>query len=101
MQWIRNGTSIPLRVDTSLASATNVLTPGAIIFIESFIPIHFKYEDHQDERCAIVIKKFELQGHHRLAEDLLKRPIKRAKINKETKQEKKKGHCFKGGRFEK
>ncbi|KAL7527143.1 hypothetical protein ACHAXR_001827 [Thalassiosira sp. AJA248-18] len=94
-QWRFNavdgdGTSIPLRVDTTLTSAANVLTPGAVVLIESFIPIHFKYDDHQDERCAIVIKKFELKGHHPLSDDLLKRPTKRAKISKEIKQAKKK-----------
>ena len=80
-----DGTSIPLRVDTSLTSAANLLAPGTVILIESFIPIHFKYDDHNDERCAVIIKKFEVRGFKPLPENSKCRPTKRAKMNKETK----------------
>ena len=85
-----DGTAIPLRVDSTLNSAANLLTPGSIVLIESFIPIHFKYEDHADDRCVIVIKQFEVKGHHSLPEELLKRPTKRAKPSKETEKIKQK-----------
>ncbi|KAL7535206.1 hypothetical protein ACHAXR_006338, partial [Thalassiosira sp. AJA248-18] len=63
-----NSTVPSQQVDTTLTSAANVLTPGAVVLIESFIPIHFKYDDHQDERCAIVLEKIELKGHHPLCQ---------------------------------
>ena len=51
-----DGISIPLRVDTSLSPYANLLQPGGVVLIKSFIPIHFRYDDHHDDRCAIVIK---------------------------------------------
>ena len=58
--------------------------------IKLFVPTHFKYSNHQDERCVIVIKEFELKGHRHLSSDLLKYLTKRAKVTKETKLAKKK-----------
>ena len=81
-----DGTAIPLRVDSTLNSAANLLTPGSIVLIESFIPIHFKYEDHADDRCVIEMEQFEVKGHHSFTEEILKRPTKRAKPSKKTKR---------------
>ncbi|KAL7536328.1 hypothetical protein ACHAWF_005434 [Thalassiosira exigua] len=36
-----DGISIPLRVDSTLSYAANMLNPGSIALIKSFIPIHF------------------------------------------------------------
>ncbi|KAL7545105.1 hypothetical protein ACHAWF_008472 [Thalassiosira exigua] len=77
-----DGTSILLRVDSTLSSAANLLTPGSIVNIQSFIPIRYSYDDHNDKRCAIVIKEFELKGYQPLKEEQMKRPTKRAKAKK-------------------
>ena len=50
-----NGTSILVMVDSFSNSAENLLTAGAVVLIQSFIPIHFNYEDHADDQCAIII----------------------------------------------
>jgi len=74
-----DGTSIPLRVDSSLHSAANLLQPGKVVKISSFIPIYFSYEDHSDQRCAIVVREFKVVGSHPLSDEAAARPKKRAK----------------------
>ena len=61
------GNSIMLRIDSSLNTAGNLLTPGTVVNLQSYLPIYFRYEDDSDKRCAIVARKLRLlAGMHYL-----------------------------------
>ena len=80
-----DGVSINLRVDSTLNSVAGILTPGTVVNMESFVPIWYSYENTEDMRCCIVMRKFKVVGHRPLQDELHGRPLKRAKsIKKEN-----------------
>lgn len=60
-----------LRIDSTLNTAAMKLDPGSIAKVKLSFPVYFNYGDEKDERCAIVVRKFELVGKHDVPEDLL------------------------------
>ncbi|KAL7549905.1 hypothetical protein ACHAWF_013166 [Thalassiosira exigua] len=77
-----------LRIDSTLNTAGNLLTPGAIVEVQSFAPVYFRYDDEGERRCAIVVRKFEIVGRQVLTQTKLGPPKKRAKPAKTTKKQK-------------
>lgn len=61
-----------LRIDSTLNTAAMSLDPGSIAEITSSFPVYFNYEDDNDDRCAIVVQKFEIIGKRDVPEDLPK-----------------------------
>ena len=53
-----------LRIDSTLNTAAMKLDPGSIAKVTSSFPVYFNYGDEKDDRCAIVVRKFELVGKH-------------------------------------
>lgn len=92
-----DGTAIPLRVDSTLHTSANLLTPGSIVSITSFIPIRYNYEGREDVRYAIVVKEFEVTGYRKLSDEQLKPPTKRVKKEKRvashSQRKKKANNC--------
>ncbi|KAL7518122.1 hypothetical protein ACHAWF_000176 [Thalassiosira exigua] len=79
-------TSIMLRIDSTLNTARNLLTPGAIVKVHSFAPVYSRYDDEDERRCAIVVRKFEVVGRQVLSQTQLGPPKKRAKPAKPIKK---------------
>lgn len=78
-----------LRIDSTLNTAAMSLNPGSIAKITSFFPVYFNYGDDNDNRCAIVLRDFEIVGRRGIPEDLLSggRNNKKASTQEKRKAE--------------
>ncbi|KAL7545350.1 hypothetical protein ACHAWF_015516 [Thalassiosira exigua] len=74
--------SIMLRIDSTLNTAGNLLAPGAIVEVQSYMPVYFRYSDDSEKRCAIVVRQFEVVGRHQLTEEQRGPPKNRVKPEK-------------------
>jgi hypothetical protein len=60
-----------LRIDSALNVAAMTLTPGTIAQVTSSFPVYFNHDDSNDNRCAVVVRKFEIVGKQPVPDDLL------------------------------
>jgi len=88
--------SITLRLDSTLNTAGNVLTPGTVIHVKRYLPIYWKYDDNIQKKCAIVVREFEVVGRQQVPPENANQPPKQRvkpkaaqKISKRKKLSKK------------
>ena len=66
-----DGNTFLLRIDSTLNHAGMTLTPGTIAEVTSSFPVYFNHEDTNDNRCAVVVRKFDIVGRQPVPDDLL------------------------------
>lgn len=88
-----DGKTILVRIDSTLNCAGNLLTPGSIVKLQSFLPVYFHYGDSDDKRCAIVVRQFEVVGRRTLAPEMAGAPKQRVEPEKEKKRPTKKARA--------
>lgn len=78
--------SIVMRIDSTLNTAGNLLAPGTIVLVQSYLPVYFRYDVNDDKSCAIVVRKFEVVGRRPVPSELAGPPKHRVVPKKEKKQ---------------
>jgi len=84
-----DGVQFIFRVDSTLNSAANMLTEGAIVSVGSFFTVYFTHEDSSDTRCAIVAREFRVVGHCPLSEEQKGCPKFSIKVKKPKEKKRK------------
>jgi len=60
-----------LRIDSTLNHVGMTLAPGTIAKVTSSFPVYFNHDDSNDNRCAVVIRNFDIVGSQPVPDDLL------------------------------
>ena len=82
-QWRFSGVdgdkqSVNIRLDSTLNTGGNMLTPGTIMHVQRFLPVYYRYDDNPQRKFAIVVREFKVVGRQELPEKLKGRPAQRA-----------------------
>lgn len=80
-----DGKSIVLRIDSTLNTAGNLLTPGTIVKVLNSLPVYFRYKEAEETKCALVVREFEVVGRRSLAAEFVEAPKERVKPAKKKK----------------